>query len=127
MRSVIISAMAAVLVSGCATTYDPVQIGRDTYTSAGSWGWTSSSAIWNDLYREASAFCARQGRAIDVLQATGHIVAAGKSGDKTGRDADWGGKYANAELTFMCLDRNDPQYARKQVQFQPNMRVQVVD
>ena len=115
MRDVMIGALA-LLMSGCAATYDPVQIGKDTYSSAGSWGWSSSSGIRNDLYKEASEFCARQGKVMDALQATG-------------QDAQWGpgGKWAGAELTFMCLDRNDPQYARKQMQFQPNVRVQVTD
>ena len=114
MRTIMTSAAVVALAGACSTTYDPVQIGKDTYTSAASWGWTSSSGLRSDLYREAAAFCARQGKSVDVVQATGH-------------DADWGGKYANAEIIFTCLDRNDPEYARKQMQLQPNVRVQVID
>lgn len=45
----------------------------------------------------------------------------------TGQDADWGGQYANAELTFMCLDSNDAQYTRKQMQFQPNCEYRLLN
>jgi hypothetical protein len=105
--------IAAFLTSGCAVTDDPVKIGKDTYTSAGSWGWSSSSSLRSDLYREASAFCASQGKAMDALQGTGH-------------DSGYA-KWASAEVTFRCLDTEDPEYARKQMQFQPNVRIQVID
>ena len=107
------AAVVAFLTSGCATTSDPVRIGKDTYSSAGSWGWSSSSSLRNDLYREAFAFCARQGKVMDALQGTGH----------DSRPAQW----ASAEVTFRCLAPEDPQYVGKQMQFQPNVRVQAID
>lgn len=107
------TAIVLFMANGCATTTDPVQIGKDTYTSSGSWGWSSSSSLRSDLYKEASAFCANKGKIMDALQATGHDSGY----------AQW----ATAELTFRCLDVDDPEYTRKQMQFQPNVRVQVID
>jgi hypothetical protein len=44
----------------------------------------------------------------------------------SGQDAGYAA-WASAEVTFRCLQSEDAEYARKQMQFQPNVRIEVID
>jgi hypothetical protein len=93
--------LAAVLgFADCGNTSGPVPIGRDTYmvTSTGAWYSASGAGLKPDLFRQANAFCAAQGKEATPTNA----ISNNSSMDQ----------YAGAELDFMCLTPGDAQLGR---------------
>lgn len=98
MRVSLLLAAAAVALAGCATpNTGVVPIGPNTYMHSKFGGFTTFSGgeVKAELYREAAAFCAKDGRQLRPL-------------DSTSRDSGMG-TYASAEIQFRC---DPPQAAR---------------
>lgn len=84
-----ITAIGLVALCGCVTT-QPQSIGRDTYMVETM----GTNMTFGPALRRATAFCADQGKKVQLM-------TANKSGMGAG---------ANASVTFMCLDESDPRY-----------------
>jgi hypothetical protein len=79
------------LAAGCASSTGPVQIGRDTYSIMGK-SYAPSANLTDlkaDAYKEASAFCAKQGKTANVIDTQG-----------TPRGF---GQFPEAEVKFSCV------------------------
>lgn len=94
MRVLIVAAMSALFLSGCAVVAimpntGIVTIGKDTYMSSkfGGMEW-SGSVVKAELYKDAGEFCAKKGLQVIPL-------------DSTSKDASTY-QYASAEIQFRC-------------------------
>lgn len=91
MKIIIIS-LVALFITGCSST-GVVQTGKGQYmiakTSAGG-GFVSAEGTKAELYKEANAFCNKQGMVVDTIKITG----------KDGRVFV---RSASAELQFRCI------------------------
>ena len=90
MRKLVAVALTVMTLSGCAS--GPVPIGKDTYMSSkiGAWSWSSAAGLRAELYREAYATCAKQGKEVQSLN------EAGVNGSLQ--------NFAQADLKFRCVD-----------------------
>jgi len=95
MRTILILSLLTILV-GCANT-GPIQIGKDAYTVSVRVPLSGPSGAKGDALREASAFCISQKKQI-LLQSENSYECALHGG------------CGEAEITFLCLDENDPRY-----------------
>ena len=96
-------------IAACSTTSDStkdiVPIGKDTYMvgRAGSIFVDSGSEVKAQLFKDANAFCISQGKVIMPIST--------KQEDKI-----MGVSAASAELQFRCLNENDPELRRPNLQ-----------
>lgn len=85
----LLAAFSLVLVAGCATSTGVVEVGDGSYMlgsqTSGTW---SGSSVKADLFKEASAFCAKSGKKLKLV------------GEKT-QDASLY-SYASSEVRFTC-------------------------
>jgi hypothetical protein len=104
--------IGALAISGCADS-GPVPIGPDSYMMAntGTWAWSSGAALVGDLYHQANAFCASQGK--QIMTMAHHSNDSGMGFDKP---------FAHGELEFRCLSAGDPDLHRPYRQ--PNVIVE---
>lgn len=86
-----LTAIAALLLAGCASTTGIVAIGDGIYMTAKDdyWG-TSGSKVKVELYAQAAEFCAKQGKRSVPVADTGHDPQL------------LGANYASAEVKFRC-------------------------
>lgn len=99
------------LLVGCAS--GPAQVGPDTYmmSDTGAWSWSSGSNLKAGLYNKAYSFCAEKGK---------EMMPANTSQN----NADFS-TFAHAEITFRCLDKNDPELRRPLMESVPNIKVKI--
>lgn len=84
------AAAAAVALAGCASPTGIVPIGKGLYMASNMdyMAW-SAGQVKAQLYKDASAFCAKTGKEV--------VPQGGKS-----NDASMYGSYASAEIQFTC-------------------------
>lgn len=88
-NKIILAAIAALVISGCAANTGVVKIGDDTYLLGKQGGWESSgSAVKVGIYKEANEFCSKMGK---------KFVQTSAQSDDQGP-----GKHATAEIQFKC-------------------------
>lgn len=108
-----ISLACLVALTGCASS-GPVPIGKDTYMitkeSAGGM-FVSGSAVKADVFKEAYAYCASQGKDFQVV-------------NTHQEDAIPGARLPSAEVQFMCLNRDDPSVSRPNLRLEPNLVIE---
>ena len=118
MKRVLLVALPFVtLLSGCALISDPMPMGNDVYTLHATGGTYSSQAgLKSDLWKEATEFCAKQGKTPVLLNQggqSGHVsynapsgYAAG-SGFGAGFASSFGSigsvSYPEADIVFRCV------------------------
>lgn len=103
--------IAATALGGC-TSSEPVLVGPETYmlTGTGAWSWSSGDALAGDLYRNAEAFCQRQGN---------HAMPVSE------RSVDGSlSRFAQASLRFRCLAEGDPELRRPRMQRAPDVVIE---
>lgn len=100
------------LIAGCGTS-GVVPMGPDTFMISGSssTGFHSGGSVTADLYREAGAYCAAQGKKLVPV-------------NQNSRDGVPGRAFANAELQFRCLTAGDPELQRPRMEPVPNVRIE---
>lgn len=96
----ILAIIITAALAGCSST-GPVQIGKDTYMiskqSAGGM-FVQPASIRADIVREASAFCQKSGKSLQM---------------NSYRDTNaFPGRLPASEINFMCLDESDPEVRR---------------
>jgi len=92
------------LIAGCATSTGVVPIGQDTYMISGSAnraGGSSGAVVKANAFREATQFCAETGKKLQVVSTHQTDIGFGVN--------------ASAEIQFMCLDPNSPEYSRPNI------------
>ena len=92
------AAVATFAMAGCAHS-GVVPIGPDTYMVANSeWGFSSGGVQKAKVMKEASDFCARQGKEMLPISTRQNDVQFGKT--------------PAAEVQFRCLSHGDPELKR---------------
>lgn len=101
----IVSACATAILSGCASGI--VAMGEDTYymSDTGLWSWSSKAGIKANLIKEATAFCAKEGKKLQPI-------------GSEGVDGSFN-NFAQADFTFRCLAPNDAEYHRPGLKYTP--------
>lgn len=100
-------AIAALLtLTACATITEIVPAGKDTYVIAGedSFEEISGASIKTDLYKKANAHCETMGKKLLPLNES---VSS-----------------HTAELRFRCLNEDDPECLRPNMESVPNVRIE---
>lgn len=84
------AAVLSMALAGCASNTGVVPIGNNTYmhSKMGSMTTFSGGAVKAELFKEAAAFCAKDGRQLTPL-------------DSSSKDSGLG-TYASAEIQFRC-------------------------
>lgn len=113
-----ISTLAVASLSGCALISDPIPMGDGVYTLHATGGTYSSQAGMRDeLWAEATEFCAKQGKTPILLgqdSTAGHTSYRAPSGGYTGGGfaggfaSSFGGyssiTYPEADIVFRCVN-----------------------
>lgn len=96
----------SLFVPSCVSISEITPIGKDTYMMA-----SSSSAMGEGggnlkakLVKEASLFCTEKSKALMLVGFSSVDMAFGRP--------------ASAEITFRCLNENDPEYTRPNVNYE---------
>jgi hypothetical protein len=99
MRIIVFLACTVVLLTSCATT-SIAPYGKDSYIVSveDMWGAQSSGKLQVKAAKEASEYCAKQGKVMRVRNTRGEGIQL------------WTGTSSN--LIFSCIDENDPENTR---------------
>ena len=99
------------LVASACSNGSVTPIGKDTYMLSGTaaWSWSSGAAIKADLFREADAFCRNQGKQVMPVSTDSNNGSFSQ--------------FAQAEIDFRCLNENDPEFKRPNLEPAPNIRI----
>lgn len=97
---------ALLTLAACATITEIVPAGKDTYVIAGedSFEDISGASIKTDLYKKANTHCETMGKKLLPL--------------------DESISSHTAELRFRCLNEDDPEYLRPNMESVPNVRIE---
>jgi len=102
-----------IFIAGCTSTTGVVPIGEDTYMIGKSTNLAlTSSGIKADAFKEASQYCKKQGKKIQVLRTTA-------------TDMKLGSHVGSTEIQFMCLNEGDSELARPKLRKEPDNVVEV--
>ncbi|MFH1201865.1 MAG: SHOCT domain-containing protein [Candidatus Omnitrophota bacterium] len=96
---------------GCAANSGVVPIGQDTFmvSRQAATGFSGSGTLKAKALQEASQFCEKQGKKLQVVstsEASPPYILT---------------NFPKAEVQFMCLDVNDPQFQRTRLEKSPDM------
>lgn len=115
MKSAAFSALVTLLTVGCASHTGVVPIGRDTYMLAkqAATGLPGPGNMKAELIAEGSAHCRAAGKEFQIVstQETQPPYVLGN--------------YPRAEITFMCLDKGDPELQRPKLQKTPDTVIEL--
>ena len=90
MKTLILLSAFVLFITGCATTTGIVKISEDTYMLAKQpFGAHTDGAVKVEIYKEANAFCEKNGKKFVQLS-------------HTGTDYHFNKSYASAEVQFKC-------------------------
>ena len=103
------------LVAGCASNSGIIPIGTDTYivTRQAATGFSGSGTLKAEAFKEASAYCISQGKALQVVSTT------------EAQPPFLMGNYPKAEVQFMCLNAGDAELKRPKLKPKVDMTVEV--
>jgi hypothetical protein len=88
---------AAMLMAACADT-GPMKVGKDTYTISTRVAFDGPAGAKGEAIKEANQYCGSLHKQVLLQNETSHECALH-------------GGCGEAEITFMCLDENDPRYS----------------
>lgn len=98
----IASTIAAISLTGCLSTSQVLEMGRDTYSvSATADGYRLASQARESAFQAGTKKCTSLGK---------HFMFINESTTRTRRGID-----TTVTVTFRCLNENDPEYARPNV------------
>lgn len=100
----LLMSLASLSILGCSSS-GPVPMGKDTYliTKGGIGSLISAVSLKADLYKEANAFCHREGKEFQPIRE--RIDESVKS----------------AEVQFRCLSKEDPEFQRPNLERSPDV------
>ena len=101
MKNILFLTLVLFLI-GCAANTGVVPIGQDTFmvSRQAATGFSGSGNLKAEAFREANQFCINQGKSLQVVNTS-------ESGPPYIL-----GNFPKAEIQFMCLDPNDPEFKR---------------
>jgi hypothetical protein len=101
-------------VSGCATSSGVIPIGLDTYMIARSQkGFdTIGGQVKADVYKEAIAFCTKLKKNVQIVKVSQKDMVPFTSD-------------AQAEIEFMCLDKDDPELTRPNLKKEADILIEI--
>lgn len=107
--------LSTLLLAGCASNSGIIPIGKDTYmvSRQAATGFSGSGTLKAEVFREASALCAKQGKSLQVIsteEAQPPFVL---------------GNYPKAEVQFMCLNYGDAELGRPKLKPKADVSVEV--
>jgi len=107
-----VAAIIAPLVAGCVSTSEVTEIGKDTYmVGTEARGGLTKTAAMTASIKTANQYCATMRKKMMLT----HTDTSGMAG--------W--TPVDAEIQFVCLDDNDPQYRRTMLRKDPTEVIQV--
>ena len=107
-RRVSIFVVAAAVLSGCVSTSEVLEMGKDTYSvSATADGMRSAASARQSAFEAGRDTCAKQGK---------RFMLANESMSRTRMWID-----TTVDVTFRCLNENDPEYVRPQIRQAPDV------
>lgn len=109
----IVAGIAAAMLTGCVSTSEVTEIGKDTYmvgTEARGGMQTKGKAMTANV-KAANAFCGEKGKKMMLT----HTETSGIPG--------W--SPVDAEIQFVCLDADDPQYRQTILRKDPTEVIQI--
>lgn len=105
--------ISTILLSSCVSNTGVVPIGEDTYMIGKSTNLAlTSSGIKADAFKEASAYCSKQNKKIQIISTTSE-------------DMKLGSHVGSTEIQFMCLTEGDLELSRPKLRKTPDQVVEV--
>ena len=100
--------VAAAVLSGCVSTSEVLEMGKDTYSvSATADGMRSAASARQSAFEAGRETCTKQGK---------RFMLANESMSRTRMWID-----TTVDVTFRCLNENDPEYVRPQIRQAPDV------
>lgn len=107
----IITALAVAMLLGCVATSEVLEMGKDTYSvSATADGFRSAASARQSAFESGREMCAKQGKRFMFLD------------ERTGRTRM--GIDTTVDVTFRCLNENDPEYTRPRIRQAPDVVIE---
>ena len=103
------------ILASCVSMSDIVSVGKDTYMISGSSRAFAAGGgkLKADLLKEAENFCASKNKVLLMTNATAKDMVFGQSA-------------AHSEVIFRCLDENDPEFKRPEIDsVYPKTRIEI--
>lgn len=107
--------IAAAMLAGCASNSGIISIGKDTYmvSRQAATGFSGSGTLKAEAFQEASAYCAKQGKTLQVVST------------EEAKPPFLLGNYPKAEVQFMCLTDGDAELGRPKLKPKADVTVEV--
>jgi len=108
---ILAAVVVAVLLSGCVSTSDVLEMGKDTYSvSATADGYRSASSARQSAFEAGKEMCTKQGKRFMFMNES-------KSRTRMGIDT-------TVDVTFKCLSEDDPEYTRPRIRQAPDVVIE---
>jgi outer membrane murein-binding lipoprotein Lpp len=108
---ILAAVVVAVLLSGCVSTSDVLEMGKDTYSvSATADGMRSAASARQSAFEAGKDMCTKQGK---------RFMFMNESMSRTRMGID-----TTVDVTFKCLSENDPEYTRPQIRQAPDVVIE---
>lgn len=106
---------STLILAGCASNSGIIPIGKDTYmvSRQAATGFGGSSTLKAEAFQEASAYCTKQGKSLQVVNT------------QEAQPPYVFGNYPKAEVQFMCLSDGDAELARPKLKTKADVSVEV--
>lgn len=102
---------ATSLLTGCVSTSEVLEVGRDTYSvTSTSDGFRSAAAARESAFQLGAKKCNSLGK---------HFALVNENSERTRMNID-----TTSTVTFRCLADNDPEYQRPDVRKDPNVVIE---
>lgn len=107
--------LSLVFFVGCAQKSAIVPMGKDTYmiSHQAATGFSGSGTLKAEALSEANGYCVKQNKVLQVM----NTVEA--------QPPYIFGNYPKAEITFMCLYPNDPDYVRTKMKKEADTAIEI--
>lgn len=102
-------------LGSCVSMSDIVPVGKDTYMISGSSRAFAAGGgtLRADLLKEAGKYCASQNKVLIMTNSTAKDMVFGQSA-------------AHSDVIFRCLDKNDPEFQRPDIDnVYPKTRIEI--
>jgi outer membrane murein-binding lipoprotein Lpp len=103
--------VAGAVLSGCVSTSDVLEMGKDTYSvSATADGFRSAASARQSAFEAGREMCSKQGK---------RFMFVNENTSRTRMDID-----TTVVVNFSCLSENDPEYNRPRIRQAPNVVIE---
>lgn len=111
MKRIFIVIVFSIILVGCVSTSEILEMGRDTYSvSATADGMRSAASARQSAFEAGREMCAKQGKRFMFLN---EVTSRTRMGIDT-----------TIDVTFRCLSENDSEYTRPNVRQSPDIVIE---